>query len=320
MAKYTIKMSCGHEQEVSLFGKSTERERKIHYFETQGLCKECYKKKMDEMSEAQPFTYNIGILPYINEENGEILLFAWFEGNVKPHKEQIKELGYKWQQKEKSENLFGLMYSNEMCWGKTFDAKDLEEEIKRSKSIGIENVISIKDLLSEIAGSHAMKLHNEWEKNNSEVLKLCKPEKPELINGFSWNYKVYGRSGQHCIYRDGDKIAITDEQANELEAYLTAMKEYKKDIELIKSGEYELTKKKEKELEERVKAIEKPHVPEVLKGHIWNQKIYGKKGSYTVYPDSVKTKISDEEAEEIRQYLEKKEEYKKRIEEIKNEI
>lgn len=116
MAKYTVKMSCGHEQEVSLFGKNTERERKIHYFETQGLCKECYKKKMDEMASAQPFTYHIEVLPNINTNNGEILSFTWFDGNVKPHKEQIKELGYSWQQKEKSEDLFGLNYSTK-CAG-----------------------------------------------------------------------------------------------------------------------------------------------------------------------------------------------------------
>lgn len=207
-----------------------------------------------------------------------------------------------------------------MCWGKTIDAKDLEEEIKKAEAIGIENVISRKDILTAMAGSLAMKLHKEWEKNYSEISKLCKPEKPELVSGCNWNCKVYGRSGQHCIYLDGDKTAITDEQAEELKTYLAAMKEYKKDIELIKSGEYDSVKQKEKETEERLKAVAKPHAPKVLKGHTWNQKIYGKQGNYTIYPDNIKTKITDTEAEEVRAYLKEKEEYKKRIEEVKNEI
>lgn len=126
-------MSCGHEQEVTLFGKNSDRERKIHYFETQGLCKECYKKEMEEIAASQPFSLNIDILPYINNENGEILLFMWFDGNTKPYKDQIKEIGYTWQGKENADNLFGLKYSNKMCWAKIVDGiwKFERDELKK---------------------------------------------------------------------------------------------------------------------------------------------------------------------------------------------
>ena len=43
MAKYTIKFSCGHTEERQLFGKHSDRERKIQYFEESGLCTECWK-------------------------------------------------------------------------------------------------------------------------------------------------------------------------------------------------------------------------------------------------------------------------------------
>lgn len=46
--KYTILMSCGHEDVVDLVGKNSDRERKIEYFKSYGLCKECYKKQMEE--------------------------------------------------------------------------------------------------------------------------------------------------------------------------------------------------------------------------------------------------------------------------------
>ena len=48
MAKYDVKFSCGHVDEVQLFGKNSERERKIKYFEEYGTCSECYKKEKEE--------------------------------------------------------------------------------------------------------------------------------------------------------------------------------------------------------------------------------------------------------------------------------
>ena len=78
MAKYTVLMSCGHEDTVDLFGKTADRERKIEYYKSSGLCKECYKKKMEKQTELEEFTFNASVLPYINEDDGEILLFVWF--------------------------------------------------------------------------------------------------------------------------------------------------------------------------------------------------------------------------------------------------
>ena len=46
--KYTVKFSCGHEEEVQLYGKVEERENKIKYLSKNGICSECYKKKMNE--------------------------------------------------------------------------------------------------------------------------------------------------------------------------------------------------------------------------------------------------------------------------------
>lgn len=46
--KYEVLMSCGHKETVELLGKHEDRNRKIKYFEESGLCKECYKKAMQE--------------------------------------------------------------------------------------------------------------------------------------------------------------------------------------------------------------------------------------------------------------------------------
>ena len=83
--------------------------------------------------------------------------------------------------------------------------------------------------------------------------------------------------------------------------------------------EIAINKQKEwQQKQDKISNIEKPKAPSVLIGHKWNQKIYGKSGNYSIYPDGNKTPITDEEAEEIKNYLVKKEEYKKKVEEIKN--
>lgn len=46
--KYNVKFSCGHEQEIQLFGPTKERERKIQYYEDYGMCSDCYNKKQDK--------------------------------------------------------------------------------------------------------------------------------------------------------------------------------------------------------------------------------------------------------------------------------
>lgn len=46
--KYDVTFSCGHTEEVQIYGKSEERENKIRYYKKSGLCSECYKKQMDK--------------------------------------------------------------------------------------------------------------------------------------------------------------------------------------------------------------------------------------------------------------------------------
>lgn len=47
--EYNVNYSCGHTGVTNLFGKNTERERKIKWIES-GLCPECYKKQKNEQA------------------------------------------------------------------------------------------------------------------------------------------------------------------------------------------------------------------------------------------------------------------------------
>lgn len=51
MAKYDVTFSCGHTEEIQLFGKTEERNKKIKYYEEHGLCSSCYKKQQEEKRE-----------------------------------------------------------------------------------------------------------------------------------------------------------------------------------------------------------------------------------------------------------------------------
>jgi hypothetical protein len=52
MAQYKVNYSCGHAGIVNLFGKCTEREQKIAWYEKQGLCPECYAREKEAAREA----------------------------------------------------------------------------------------------------------------------------------------------------------------------------------------------------------------------------------------------------------------------------
>ena len=63
--------------------------------------------------------------------------------------------------------------------------------------------------------------------------------------------------------------------------------------------------------------LEKPKAPEKIRGKRWNQKIYGKSKNFSIYLDSVKTMVTDDEAKELEKYLIEKAEYNEKIQVLK---
>ena len=47
MGKYNVIFSCGHSEEKELFGKMTERTKKIEYWQNYGICSKCYFEQKD---------------------------------------------------------------------------------------------------------------------------------------------------------------------------------------------------------------------------------------------------------------------------------
>lgn len=236
--KHTIIMSCGHEDTVELFGKDSAKKAKLEYFKKQGLCKACYKKKMDEENAAMPFTFNVAFLPYIDYDSGEMFLYAWFDGNTRPHKEDIKKIGYRWQESEIQEDSFDLLGLKRppLYWGKIIKASELEEETKKALAIGIEDKRIAKSPISIINCKIAASKQEEWNKKNQEIALLEKPIPPDILKGRTWNSKIYGRKERYCVYFDGERVDITDEQAQEIQEYIEQKNQYMEKVKEIKNG------------------------------------------------------------------------------------
>lgn len=232
MAKYTITMSCGHEDTIALFGKGSERERKIEYYKNHGLCKECYKKKMEEKEANEELAFCADVLPWIDDDQ-DILLSVWFSGDTKPNKEAIKGLGYSWSERESAEDFYTIAYVP-MCWNKIIKLDDLKEEIQKAISVGAKCKIT-KSLFSSINYQIAKDKQQECKAIKTEISKIQKPIMPEILKGRKWNQKIYGKTGNHTIYLDNEKTMITDDQADEIESYLKAKKEYENKVAEIKS-------------------------------------------------------------------------------------
>lgn len=236
MAKYTIMMSCGHEDTVELFGKEKERDRKIEYFKSCGLCKECYKKKIEEEAKKEGLVFNASVLPYIDQDDGSILLSVWFSGYTKPRKDDIKALGgYVWSERRSADDWYSFSPFDK-CWNKVIKLKDLEEETNKAVSIGAENTVSDKGLFAMVHYQIALKQQKKWIEQKEKIDAIEKPIVPEVLNGCTWNQKIYGKAGNYSIYPNGNKTLITDDQAEEIKNYLELREEYKKKVEEIKNA------------------------------------------------------------------------------------
>lgn len=216
--KYTILMSCGHQVTVDLVGKNSERERKIKYFETQGLCKECYKKEMQELKASKPFVLNASVLPHISEKNGSILLSLWFEGNTRPYKDKIKLLGgHRWREKTSATDFYSVE-RRPLCWNKIIEEDQLKDEIAKAISIGAESVIPEQNLFSFAHYQIALEAKKAWIETHKQSSESS--DVPDFLKGHEWNHKLYGKTGSYAIYPDGEKMTLTDEQAAEVKKYL----------------------------------------------------------------------------------------------------
>lgn len=75
-----------------------------------------------------------------------------------------------------------------------------------------------------------------FEEKQAEIDKITKPVAPEKIRNKKWNETVYGKSGNQSIYINGNKIMISDSEAEEIRQYLSDRQAYDDRVELFEKN------------------------------------------------------------------------------------
>ena len=92
MAQYPYPYRCGHGSgTVRLYGKESERQRKLAWYANTFVCLECYKKQKAEEDAAAPKTASLHLAVY-----GGAYQSIQVHGQLAANKEALKQLGYRW--------------------------------------------------------------------------------------------------------------------------------------------------------------------------------------------------------------------------------
>ena len=231
--KHNVIYSCGHSGEVELFGPSKERERKLKWYQTSGLCPKCYAEYKNKERASQAFQITATVIPDIDQKTGDLLINVWFSGNTLPHKDDIKALGrYQWDYINTAKSSFSAKLP-EKGWQCIVKLSDLPAVLEEAYQIGAEKFDAEKGIFASVHYEIARQKRQEWERKQEQIQALPKPEKPARIVGKRWNSKVYGRQGSYCIYLDSEKTEISDEEAKQLQQYVEQINEYEKQVKAL---------------------------------------------------------------------------------------
>lgn len=230
-----VLMSCGHKQKVYLPEKEFAREKRIEYFKEYGLCKDCYKAAKRDEEKEMGLIYNVAVKPYIDEDDGGILLDVWFSGDTITYKDQIKSLGgYLWDYIEPYDrDIYKPCYKG---WQKSIKLENLEEEYEKAVAIGTRDIVTGEAWHEKLNYRMALKEHKKWKEINKQISAVEKPDVPKLLRGHRWNGKVYGKSGSYSVYLDNTKESVTDDEVLIIERYIEEKKEYQKRVQKIKEN------------------------------------------------------------------------------------
>ena len=92
--KYNITFSCGHTGEVTLYGKGKDREAKIAWYESSGLCPDCYKEEMRQKEKEEGLTVSVYVnvlSSFLGKDSDRDLAFV-FSGDSYSYKDKLKEM------------------------------------------------------------------------------------------------------------------------------------------------------------------------------------------------------------------------------------
>jgi len=235
MGKYIINYACGHTGEIQLFGKISERERKVEWLESQ-LCPECAKKEYmaKVMADETPVTIKVSLATANLSNNNKIIINAIAEGGTYKEKENLKALGFRFGELPMT-GLFGLFDHPQKGWYKIIEVATLDD-IASALKFGNYKIISgitgidiaaMRDRLAAIDASNKAKAAQKTEIGKSPVQQWVE----QNYKGY-WNGKIYD-SG--AAYGKPARVYISNVEHNIPSEIYDAQIEWRKRRDEIKS-------------------------------------------------------------------------------------
>jgi len=183
---------------------------------------------LDKTTEVSPLILNF----IINPLDIETPIVLYFSGDTMPVKDRIKTLGYHWSNMPVIE-ADGISETKkpQKCWNKRVPFEEMDAEAQKALKIPVQdlNLVNPQDLttyLNLIFEKDAQKNNHKVENEEDATVQLKAPVCPEILVGKRWNKKIYGKSGSYCVYLNNQKVNITDQQKNEIEAYMAEKTRY----------------------------------------------------------------------------------------------
>lgn len=236
--KYDIVYSCGHPGTIDLWGKKDERNRKIVWNETRGLCPDCLKMHIKAENIKKGVELHFEVLPDIlpDKKSKELKIWAilWFSGDSYLHKDKIRKMGFRWGENTAPSKATSIHRS--VCWSKDILLEDFDKildelynelPIKRLyRPVNIEKNIEYQIASDKLA---------IYQKKKKELLNK-KPKIPGIIKDNYWNEKIYTSCKSSYIYLNEQKIEIDETTIEILNRYIEDISSFRADMYWLEIG------------------------------------------------------------------------------------
>lgn len=246
MSKYTVNHVCGHSQVVQLYGKETDRERKIEWMQSQD-CPTCWGEKKRAEEASMPISMSVRWSGVDVDNAGNPLAEIVLTGGTMPKKEEIKAMGYRWQEVHGGVLDFLSVKRGAIAWTRFVKliefleggpARDKVFEDAKLLSAKVEIKVTPLDLESARLAVEKKRVADDANlAKEKQILSLEKPTLPAgIVPAGQWNRKIYGKARYgYYIFVDNKKIELSAEHGNALAAYLAAHESYKAAVAKIRS-------------------------------------------------------------------------------------
>lgn len=195
-------------------------------------CPKCWRDAQRAQEAAEPLALVVNCDPY------EQRITLHFEGGTMERKDEIKALGYRWDELP-STGTFGFLSTSRapLAWHRVIELDQLQTEL--DKAAGLQPVLKNNMTDVDLALYREIKSRNDAQKAEEAAKQaeveakksvIPRPKVPAKLAGTKWNQQIYGKKGGYRIYPNGVEVRLTDSEADEVREYLAAKEVYKKAI------------------------------------------------------------------------------------------